>query len=155
PVGARGLRRRWIARGPRSGRVRHWLEGCEEIVSCPYFRRGGSAEAAMTLILRACDNGSAGCSTGGSVGERQAHCDGGAFALAAGDIEPPAMALDDVLDDRKAQAGPTGGAAAAGIDAIEPTRQVRNVLGVDSFAFVAYGQDRVIHVVSHEIYIHA
>src|SRR5688572_32036655 len=52
------------------------------------------------------------------------------------------MAFDDVLDDRQPEPGAAGGAAAAGIGAVEAPGKVRDVLGGDAFAAVAHGQHR-------------
>src|SRR5258706_54314 len=50
------------------------------------------------------------------------------FPQLAGNVEPPAVAIDDVLDDREAQPGSAHRPRAGGIDAIEPLGQPRQVL---------------------------
>src|SRR3546814_381033 len=50
------------------------------------------------------------------------------------DIEPAAMALDDVLDDGEAKHGATDRAAAAGTRAVEALRDEGQVLGRDESA---------------------
>ncbi len=54
----------------------------------------------------------------------------------AGDIQPPAMTFDDVLDDGQAKAGAAARAATAGIDPVKAFRQARNVFGGDAVALV-------------------
>ena len=44
------------------------------------------------------------------------------------------MAFDDMFDDGQAQPGSPSGAAATRVCAIEPTGQMRDVIGVDAFA---------------------
>ena len=59
---------------------------------------------------------------------RKAHGNRGALAQFARNIEPPPMALDNVLDDCQPKAGPARSEAAPRICAIEPTGQVRHIL---------------------------
>src|SRR5688500_9193159 len=89
----------------------------------------------MTCLLHLCDSAGA-IHSYVTIGERQAHRDRGAFPFAAGDVEPAAVAFDDVLDDGEAEAGTAGRAATARIDPIEAPRQMRDVLGVDAFAAI-------------------
>jgi hypothetical protein len=48
------------------------------------------------------------------------------------------VAVDDVLHDREAQARAAHGAAAMGVDAVEPFRQARHVLRIDPVAPVGH-----------------
>src|SRR5690606_6246207 len=89
---------------------------------------------AMTAVLRVCDNDGSDRAVLPSACQRQAYGYRRAFALAAGYFEPAAMALDDMLDDRESQSSTAGGAAAAWIDAIESTGQVRDMLRIDALA---------------------
>ena len=50
------------------------------------------------------------------------------------------MPLDDMLDDRQAQPGAAGIAAARGIDPIEALGQARQMFWRDAFAGVAHRQ---------------
>ena len=59
------------------------------------------------------------------------------------DAQPPAVALDDMLDDREAKPGAAERAAAAGIDAVETLGDPRDVLGRDALALV--GDRQVQH----------
>src|SRR3546814_19165658 len=62
-------------------------------------------------------------------------------------IEPTALALDYMRDDRKTEPGPSVRAAAPRSDAIETPRQVWDVLGIDSLTAVHDGEDRMAVVV--------
>src|SRR5690349_16143484 len=72
----------------------------------------------------------------GRIGRRKQHGDGGSDPGLAADVEPTAMALDDVLDDRQTEAGAADPAAARRIDPIEALGQPRNMLGGDALALV-------------------
>src|SRR5262249_41532936 len=65
-------------------------------------------------------------------GDRQVHREGAACADRAVDVERAAMAVDDVLDDCKAEAGAAEFARTRGVDAIEPLGQARQVLARDA-----------------------
>ena len=55
----------------------------------------------------------------------------------AGDLEPAAMAVEDVLDDREAEPGAAQFARAGGVDAVEALGQARQVLAGNALALVA------------------
>ena len=54
------------------------------------------------------------------------------------DVEPAAMAVDDVLDDGEAEPGAAQLARAGGIDAVEALGQARQMLARDAVAVVAH-----------------
>src|SRR5215471_13731505 len=63
----------------------------------------------------------------------------GALADLAFDLEHAAMAVDDVLDDGKAEPGAAHRPRARGIDAVEALGEARYVLAPDPLAMVAHG----------------
>src|SRR5579872_5867183 len=70
------------------------------------------------------------------AGGAEPHRKGRALAERAGDVEPTAMAVDDVLDDRQTEAGAAQFARARRIDAVEPLGQPRQVFAGDAVALV-------------------
>src|SRR5471032_857186 len=76
----------------------------------------------------------------GSVARRR-QADGEHRALAdlAGDVEPSAVTIDNVLDDGETETGPPHGARSRRVDAIEALGQPRQVLAPDALAMVADG----------------
>src|SRR5436309_10686298 len=60
----------------------------------------------------------------------------GSAAECAVDAEPAAVALDDVLDDRQAKAGPAERPAAAGVDAVEAFGDACDMFRRDAFALI-------------------
>src|SRR3546814_107501 len=68
--------------------------------------------------------------------------EGAALADLALDLQPRLVQLQDVLDDRQAQAGAAGLARAAGGHAVEAFGDPRQVRGGDAVAAVAHRKDR-------------
>ena len=54
--------------------------------------------------------------------------------------EPAAVALDDMLDDRQAEAGAAERAASARVDPVEALGHPRDMLGGDALALVGDGE---------------
>ena len=71
---------------------------------------------------------------------RQQHGDARSLALNAADIQPPAMALDNMFDDGKAEAGAAHRAAATRIDAIETLGQPGELFWRDALALIGDAQ---------------
>src|SRR5687767_7662845 len=69
-----------------------------------------------------------------------------ALAGPASDLEPAAVAPDDMLDDGEAEAGTADRAAPAGIDAVEAFGEPRNVLGRDALALIDHRQPDEISI---------
>src|SRR5262245_26761491 len=65
----------------------------------------------------------------------------GALALHAIDGKAPAMAVEDVLDERQAEARSALCAALGDVDPIEPLGQPRQVFGCDPGTVVAHRHD--------------
>src|ERR1700691_4240111 len=57
-----------------------------------------------------------------------------------GDRQAPAMAREDVLDDRQAESGAPFGAALAGVDAIEPLGEPGQMLGLYAAPEIAHAE---------------
>src|SRR6476620_7808271 len=74
-----------------------------------------------------------------AVNQWQPHRKGGASPSLALDRELSAVAIEDVLDQRKPEAGATFGTALGHIDPIEALGEPRNVLGRNARTVVAYG----------------
>src|SRR3546814_21105392 len=68
--------------------------------------------------------------------------EGAALSDRALDLQPRLVQLQDVLDDRQAQAGAAGLARAAGGHAVEAVGDPRQVRGGDAVAAVAHRKDR-------------
>src|SRR3984957_11061020 len=68
--------------------------------------------------------------------------EGGAGAGPAVDGQPAAMAIEDMLDQRKAEPGSALGAALGDVDAIEPFRQPRQMFRRDAGPVIAHGDLR-------------
>src|SRR3546814_14955916 len=68
--------------------------------------------------------------------------EGAALADLALDLQPRLVQLQDVLDDRQAQAGAAGLARAAGGHAVEAFGDPRQVRGGNAVATVAHRKDR-------------
>ena len=68
----------------------------------------------------------------------------GAFAHPTLDVEATAMAADDVLDDRQAQAGPSHAAATASIDPVKALAQARQMLRGNAFALIDHAEAKHI-----------
>src|SRR5688500_11241218 len=73
-----------------------------------------------------------------SRSDREQHQDLGAFADIAPDVERSAMALDDVLDDRQAEPGAAGFAAARGVGPVEALGHPAQMLARNSRSVVAH-----------------
>src|SRR4051794_26075635 len=72
----------------------------------------------------------------GSIRGSQPDGKGRAFPEDAGDVEPAAMAVEDVLDDREAEAGPTQFARSGIVDAVETLGQAGQMLARDAVAVI-------------------
>src|SRR5262249_22517431 len=80
---------------------------------------------------------------GGPLGPGQMGGEGRAWPQHALDGQPAAMAVENVLDQRQAQAGAALGAALGDVDAIEALGQPRQMLGGDARAAVAHRHPRL------------
>src|SRR6476661_2029980 len=63
------------------------------------------------------------------AGDWQVDCEGRAFSRIAGNREPAAVPVHDVLDQRKAKPGAALRAAIGDVDAVEALGQSRQMLG--------------------------
>src|SRR5262245_42774571 len=77
-----------------------------------------------------------GCGTGQDRSGSEIDRERRAAADLAVDRQRAAMAVDDVLDDGEAQPGSAELTRAAGVDAVEPLGQARQVLARDAVALV-------------------
>src|SRR6266851_2729471 len=72
------------------------------------------------------------------AGQSEADREDRTLTQLAGDVEPPAMSVDDVLDDRQTQSGTSHRAGARRIDAVEALGETRQMFATNALAVIAH-----------------